>query len=327
MGEPQLVQGPCLGVESCGYYYLVVLGAARFESTMNTAPSDLSGPDLATFRSRWIGEFELYQRLYCSGQKSRINCWEGFEAVRELSETGNLWIVLPDEVREDETQDTMPGKTLRDTEAEPFRQLTAKLFNEVLLYHCFHRDIGPANTYFKEAVAALTAARNKLAKLQSAGASHANDVAFRLKRPISAIDDSLAELEKFRASYWQNRLLAIPEERSRWSVYLDQEKRVHSIPPEDLQRSEALFQKAAYPRELVKRIDLDRRFQIRVGLILRTYLLREIVSLRTINRLILLTYKAGDLGEEADERLLVEGRTKPITVSNVDLKIRAAGLK
>jgi hypothetical protein len=110
-----------------------------------------------------------------------------------------------------------------------------------------------------------------------------------------------------------------------WMIELDDKNRVHSIPPKELAEHERIFEKAEYLRQLVKRIDLDARFQVRVAVILRSYLSRDYISLITISRLTLLTYICGNLGKMHDGKLIVDGRE--ITVLAVDQKIRDAHLK
>jgi hypothetical protein len=281
-------------------------------SKMNTSAAQTSGTEADTFRKRWIDELEGQLRRYRSGEQSQLSSWEGFEAARELAQTDNLWIVLPN----------------AETNGRPFRHLTDRLFTEVSLYACFRDHIVPTNFYFKDAIDALAAAKAKLKKVRPGAVSSPGEVSGILTRSISAIEKSMAMLKKRSASYWHDALMAMPEERRHWNVYVDDDKQVHSIPPEDLARSEKLFEDAAYPAELVKRIDLDRRFQVRVALILRSYLFRGCgVSLKTIARLVVLTYISGGIGRKLEEYLSIKGRKKPINVSNVDLKLRNARVK
>jgi len=121
-------------------------------------------------------------------------------------------------------------------------------------------------------------------------------------------------MEWRRDAYSEDFLSADPTKRM-WPVYIDEENQVYPFP--------------RYPTKLVKRIDLDTLFQLRVGAILRMWLPRGYgVSLRTISRLTVLTYICGELGKEHDDKLLVPAgkREREITVGLVDQKLRAAGL-
>ena len=172
----------------------------------------------------------------------------------------------------------------------------------------------------------MSAAETKLKKAKTQNSMVKAELDMELKKCASALEKTRTDLEERRESYWKDSLLAEPEERMKWTIEFDAENRIHPIPPDDLVANERMFEKAKYPRKLVKRLDLDARFQVRVAVIFRSYLRQDYgISLKTISRLTLLTYICGDIGKEQSDGVLVDRRK--ITVGAVDQKIRAESMK
>jgi len=275
------------------------------------------------FRKRWISRFDEQAKL--SKKPAGHDPWEGHAAYRELSDTNNLWIVIP--------TPEFPDSPFHD-------RLTQKLAREVHFYATFHETIVPNNQCFKDTLYILRAAERKLKEAKTQKSSVKVELDGELKNCSSVLEKTRIALERRRETYWKESLFADPAEKESWMIEFDAENRINSVPPEDLVKQERMFEKAKYPSRLVKRIDLDTRFQIRVAVILRSYLPQKIelspiersflpgkleVSLKTISRLTLLTYLCGKLGNESDGELVVDGRK--ITVSGVDQKLRDAKLK
>jgi hypothetical protein len=129
----------------------------------------------------------------------------------------------------------------------------------------------------------------------------------RMRECASAIEESRRSLELWRDSYWKDVFFALPEERMKWSVYFDDKNQLQTIAPDELAEWEKIFNNAIYPKNLVKQIDLDTRFQLRVAVILRHYLRKDFdISLRTISRLTVLTYICGGLCVEDEENIILD---------------------
>jgi hypothetical protein len=265
-----------------------------------------------SFRKNWIAGITIKLRAYKSNSRAETGAWEGFEACHELNDTRNLWCVLPE-----------PGM-----EQYPFPFLTEKLSREVYFYKSFASRIVPTNWAFKDAIDVLSAAVSKLKKAATQKSVVDGGLDSDLNRCCSTVARTLNRLKADRETYWQNALMATVAEKMNWDVQFREDSEVSSIPPAEMLKAEERFTKAQYPKQLLKRIDLDRRFQVRVATILRFYLRRnDKISLRTVSRLTVLTYIAGNLGREDDDRVLLNGRKRAITVGGVDQILRAAGMK
>jgi hypothetical protein len=204
-------------------------------------------------------------------------------------------------------------------------QRVTAAYNLVRARKLLAEEIVPTNQCFRNALNVLSAAEGKLKRATIKESAVKPELDKQLERCASMLEKSRIALEQRRKSYWENSLFAEPAEKMTWMIELDDKNRVHSIPPKELAEHERIFEKAKYLRQLVKRIDLDARFQVRVAVILRSYLSRDYISLITISRLTLLTYICGNLGKMHDGKLIVDGRE--ITVLAVDQKIRDAHLK
>lgn len=282
--------------------------------------------ETARFRKIWISLIAI--NLNVPPKLRPPSAWEGGEACQEISKTDYLWAILP----------TLEfGDSL-------FGPLMDKLSREAYLYKQFQEKIVPTNQGFALAIKTLSVALSKLKKLEAREPVVVAGLAYELKRYSTVTEETLDRTKKKRESLRNDGLLASPDERKTWSIIFGDDHVVHPIPPVDLIESERKFQDAKYPRNLLKRIELDRRFQIRVATILRSVLPRDIavpdthkpalgrdfldhVSLRTIARLTVLTYLAGNLGQDANDRIILKGRKMPVTVTTVDGKLRAAGMK
>jgi len=279
---------------------------------MNTAITSKVETD--KFRKIWIEKFGEQARLH--GQCLPHDHWEGARAYRELYDSRNLWRVLP-------TDEYGDG---------PFKVLTDKLSWEVHVYRLYEASVVADNQNFGNAIDALSAAETQIRKVRTQESRAKPEVDKTLSRCALAIEKARSSLEKRWDSYWQDVLFTPPKERMNWTVYLDNDKQLQSFPPEEIAKYEEIFQNAKYPRNLVRQIDLDKRFQLRVAVILRSHLRQDFgVSLRTISRLTVLTYICGRLRVEGPDRLFLflkpNVKSGEISVGGVDQKLRTAGMK
>jgi hypothetical protein len=274
--------------------------------------------ETAEFRRRWTAKFEEQAKL----QKglNRQNAWEGFDAYRELNDTHSLCLVLPSGKNGDSV----------------FSSLTDRLSKEVEIYNLYKTCVVAVNQCFKIAIGALSAAEAKLKKAKTPESEVKSQVDEQLRLCLSTVEETRRSLEGRRDGYWEFALAVEIQEKVRawggWNPTPSQEE-LDSMTPE--QRKEhvewkTIFDTAEYPRDLVRQIDLDTRFQLRVALILRFYLQKDSgISLKTNSRLTVLTYICGKLRKEGPDRLFLKPnlRSGGVSVGGVDQKLRAAGLK
>ena len=280
---------------------------------MSTAMTSRVG--VGKLRGMWVKKFDEQKQLH--KQNPPHDHWEGSFAYRELEDTRNLWRVLP---------------TVQYGDG-PLNVLMNNLSREVHIYKLYETAVVPDNQCFRDGLDALSAAKTKLTKTRTQESKVKPRVDTALNQCTLAIEKARNSLEKSRASYWEEVLLAPTEERMKWSVYVDKKtKQVNTIPPEDITEAEKIFENAKYPRNLVRQRDLDKRFQLRVATILRLHLPSNLgVSLKTISRLTVLTYICGELRAEGPNGLFLLSKPSAkggeITVRGVDGKLRNAGMK
>jgi hypothetical protein len=144
-------------------------------------------------------------------------------------------------------------------------QRVTAAYNLVRARKLLAEEIVPTNQCFRNALNVLSAAEGKLKRATIKESAVKPELDKQLERCASMLEKSRIALEQRRKSYWENSLFAEPAEKMTWMIELDDKNRVHSIPPKELAEHERIFEKAEYLRQLVKRIDLDARFQVRVA--------------------------------------------------------------
>jgi hypothetical protein len=306
--------GRISAIASIQNLWLFLSGAelTRFDLMASTPINAELKREAESFRTHWISEINKQLEAYRSSAPPQISAWEGYEACREIIQADDLWCVFPDP----------------EMEEFPLPFLMQKLSREVYFYKSFVERITPTNLAYKDAIDALSAAISKLRKAAAQRSVKEGRLQGDLNLCCSKLEKTLTRLTTQRESYWQNALIGTDEEKKNWDLHWHKDNVGTRVPPAELLKAEERFNQAQYPKQLLKRIDLDRRFQVRVATILRSYLFREDrISLRTIARLTVLTYISGDLGRQEEDSVILEKRKRPITVSSVDQIIRTAGLK
>jgi hypothetical protein len=283
---------------------------------MSTAMT--SALQIEEFRRIWIEKFTEQASL--QGGPPQGDAWEGFDAYRELNAKNNLWLVMPS---------ADPGDSF-------FSLLTEKLAREVHIYKTYKTSVVADNQSFRDAIDTLSSAEEVLNEamarkptFDAAKSKVKTELDKRMRECASAIQENRRSLELWRDSYWKDVLFAPPEERMKWSLYFDDKNQLQTIAPDELVEWEKIFDNAIYPKDLVKQIDLDTRFQLRVAVILRHYLHKVDISLRTISRLAVLTYICGGLCVEDAENIILDldGKKRTLAVGGIDQKLRAAGMR
>lgn len=240
-------------------------------------PTFSSSPRHLLFVNRWQTAFT------CEGTaKSKCaidpDCWERFLAVRELRQIGELDFIQP-------TDDL---KELADVFV--FR----RVHREIELYEQAANEGVQRNWETTETLRVLnTAARRFIRAAKTTNAADLKNIFSKLSRAVS---EERANLQESHKSYWERALLAwqVEGEEEEWYVDVSSdEKTPEPRRPQEPNEEEAIFGKVRFPTTLVKNADLDRRFQLRVAMILRRYLLDA--SLQTVSRLVVLCYLCGNL--------------------------------
>lgn len=225
------------------------------------------------FQKRWVAKFK--EQADVQKGPEQHNAWEGSSAYRELNETDNLWRLIP----------TAEHGAILPT------GITDRLSREVQIYNVYKTSVVAVNKGFKIAIGALSSAESRLKKAKTPESKVKTEVDERIRQCISAVEETRRSLEWRRDIYWKDVLVADPQERMKGWVSSESQDDLDSIIPEERAEWEKIFEKGKYPPTLVKQTALDTRFQLRVGVILRFYLMTDFeVSLRTISRLVILTY-------------------------------------
>jgi hypothetical protein len=259
------------------------------------------------FRDRWIEEFKRQSRFAKKHPPQSV--WEGHKAYREFERNGLLEDVMP------------PSSDYL------FSALISRLFTEVALYRAYEKTVVASNRSYRDAIDALRQAEARLRKAQIEDSNVGKALRQRLHQLTTKLEETRVLLERQKKEHWREAFLALPSEQASWSIYMNSPTDIQRTIPDAIVEWAKVFERFKYSRDLVKRIDLDRNFQIRTAVILRIHFFQTLgISLRTISRLVVLTYVCGGIGHFGGG-LTVAGRKRQITVSGVEPKLRAAGLR
>jgi len=262
------------------------------------------------FNRRWLAEFEKHAATYKSGRRVHDH-WQGSFAYAEFHSKGLLGNVIFDP----------------QLSNDPVTPLQQHIFREVETYGRLTSRVVRHNYDFKQAIDCLKSAERRFLKEKNL-----IDVP-RLKYAFEEIATFLAAkriaIQKDRETYWKDILLVSPDDRRKWSIDMDT---LEQIEPGHVRRFERIFRRNGYTEnDLVKSSDLDRRFQVRLGTVLRAFF--NGVSLSTIARLVVLCYICAEFVEQ-QERCIVIGQLKDksskrnqLTVDATYQKLRGANLR
>lgn len=269
------------------------------------------------FRKSWQTEFGKQANAF-RNRSTWKNFWHGATAYREFHRTGNLWRVDP----------------VAEPEQVFVSKLTSELLKQVATYKRLRDELDGqrfrTTECYDAACEALLRAEVILRKVPFGDASVQPYLSKQLGRSVDALRRMRNELKKSLDSHWQRELLAPARDRARWPVYVDGERNVDSILPDEVKQWEQAFNQVRSPKPLAKRIDLDQEFQLRTAVVLRHFIPRSCgVSLQTISRLVVLTYICGELAQEENSRLVVGRVTgnRKLTPGAVVQKLQFAKIK
>ena len=256
--------------------------------------------------NNWLEAFSDLQNL--PRNKAADTFWEGELVYNELKRADALWVVFPE-----------------NDELKPmFLWLTKKLFRELGVYSQYSDGITVINQEFKDALDAMRGVEHRLAEVEKRTAKR---LKWSIKACVGLIRREIAEIEERKEAFWKEALNDFSSECP--EIYVEDGGKLTRVITKEILQYKSLFARARYPERLGRRIDLDTRFQIRLGVILRSYLgKKEGVSLRTIARLVLLYYFCSGLVlVDAQNETRVRGTKRLLTVGAIDQRLRGAGLK
>jgi len=142
-----------------------------------------------------------------------------------------------------------------------------------------------------------------------------------------ALHEKQKEMEEDSGHFWRDVLFASEEERKNWHVDMET---LRPVPPLTKNEDESIFAALRSAKNLQRRSDLDTRFQLRVGTLLRKSFPRA--TLRTIARLVVLCYICGDFVEVRNNKLCIrqlgaESKRNELTPDAVYQKLRDSRLR
>jgi hypothetical protein len=220
--------------------------------------------------------------------------WDGFRAVQELKKTGWLAFVQPDD-------DLMELGSIM-----MFRYLV----REVEIYQEISEAGVKRHQEFDAVVLALHRAEKRF--LMERKMTNHEDLKGIFSKLSQIVLEERVLLKKSTQSYWDEAFLATRATRDGW--YIDpEEDRPTPLPPEELLEAEKIFQDLKYPRKLMRRYDLDKRFQLRSAAILRRYLVD--VSLEAVSSLVALCYLCGDLVTVVGAKVYMDAANRNMDLS------------
>ena len=256
----------------------------------------------ASTEKRWFQEFgqvAKHGKAYI-----RQAYWDGAFVYSELKRSRITWVIDPE-----------------DDLHMFFEFLVKKLNRELFVYRCHCSEVARRNQEFNDLLAKLQGAINRL----SERGIHFPESKAVLMENRKYLQSQIRRLRKTRDTFWTDRLHDYGEDRP----LMFEGETLKPIPMEDEQAHEKLFEAARYTDKLVRDVDLDRRFQVRLAVIFRHYLRRrEGVSLSTIGKLIILYYICTGLACERDDgALIVKGTNRNLTIGSVVQRLGHCGMR
>jgi hypothetical protein len=278
-----------------------------------------------SFYDKWVEEFQKQKNNKKLAAPIDVNrFWGGTEAFDSLSKANALDIVMPTA----EHGDNLPKRTLRG------------LYREIEIYKRYRNRISDINNKFKDAMDQISQALHRVSKMPKS----VSEVAASRNRCIGHLKRELEIVKDQHDNYWDDALLALPEERAKWPVMMTGRATnpVRAFPPNELMIWEENLPITLKSRKPKKSIDLDTRFQIRIAKTLQFYF-NEVpqfylrtgrqfrVPLMTVSRLVVLTYIAAQLSTEKHNKIFVAcddlQNARALSVESIYQKLRDAGLK
>ena len=210
---------------------------------MNVAT--VMAPSEKQFCDRWIEEFNRQSRF--ARKHPPLSVWEAHKAYREFERNGLLEFVTP------------PSTDYL------FSSLISRLCAEVAFYRAYEKNVVLTNLSYTDVIDALRQAEARLsgARIEDSGVGRA--LRKRLNQLTTKLEETRILLERQKKEHWREAFLALPAEQA------NTPNDIQRTTPDAVVEWAKVFEPAKYPCYLVKRIDLDRNFQIRTAVILRMH--------------------------------------------------------
>ncbi len=217
--------------------------------------------------------------------------WEGSAAVDELRNSGWLDFVQP-------VDDLMDLASLM-------------LFRYVVREIEIYREVCDSDVRRDQEVAEVLGVLKRVEErlLVSRKTTGPQDLKGIFAKLASIVSQEKSSLEESKGSYWEQQLVATRSARNKWLIDMEE---LREVIPRELLQVEEIFSNVSFPRKLIRRSDVDKRFQIRTATILRRYLAD--VSLETLSRLVVLCYLCGGLATVIDGAAYIRAAPSKATI-------------
>lgn len=250
------------------------------------------------FLQRWIAELG-------NSNVPNWTAWDATAAIKELSKDPIRFYLVKDPLCADD------------------------LVREADVYECHRQHVSDLNQMFDDVEDLLKTIKRRVAKQESGlykriAVPTAEGVSHLLSDLLTYIADKQKALLEMKATAWEDALKTYPlrtEDYDHVRFGLgDPEPYFKQYADPHLQRLIDRSQSLPHLSRLLRAIDLDRRFQIRVAAILA----REFrhLSKMTIARLVVLTYICADLVDTMNGAIRIRGHNRDLTHSAVYERIR-----
>lgn len=254
--------------------------------------------------------------------------WEGLDAYAELKQSEAIIIVVP----------------LWEVMDIPCTTFLEQLWTEVETYQRLSSNITSGNTQFRDVLDFLEGAEKHCARVEKRGSIPRLT---NVLRPLRLrLTKDREKVEKIRETYWSRALREYRYPKSRHITFernkeTDEYFTAAPVPPPPYIKLLGEVQAGSTDEgPLARNMDLDGRFQRRLGRVLRNALPDNQICLRTISRLVALTYLSADLAEEREVEkkdrttgqmhkgpaLVIRQTGRTLSLGGVDQNLRDIGL-
>lgn len=261
-----------------------------------------NGSGFRDFYDNWL---EYFEDVVKKPAPTKHDLWEGVTTRQQL-EASPCWITV------------LPSLEPAD---HPFTTLLEQLWLEVETYKRLHNNVVSQNVNFLDVKGLFESAVQNCRKVE--GRTHISSLKQVLRQYRSRLDRDLQRLFKIAEAHWKKSLQRYESELGhKHFVFVDPETQVvEDVNPEPIPASVKLLEEiqknSKDETKLLKNMDLDGRFQRRLGRLLRHWLPKDAgIDLRTISCLIALIYLCADLAEE-----------RIVPIRNINRRKRKKGAK
>ena len=281
-----------------------------------------NGLGFGAFYTNWIEAFKAVAKGPAPGKH---DLWEGSQARKELENSGFLMIVVP-------SWEPAP---------QPFTAFLQQVWEEVETYKRIAGQVVYQNSQFRDVLDFLDGTLKRCKEVEAR--INLSSLSTKLHTLNRVLVGERQKVTKIYKAHWRQELLKWwRPQRAQQFFSVDRNTGLAlevepERPPHVGHAEEEILKGFTAWQKLDREIDLDSRFQGRLGRVLRYWLPHpRRIHLRTISRLIALVYLCADLAEEHEKSAQVVGRVpellirqnnRVLSLSGLDQKLRATGLR